>query len=89
VFNELGDKLLNNLTAGAKNVNSFFGDEFKMYLLLNMASNSGTLGKKAMANKLSNQADAFLKEGSMNHRKWCVRIFRAAMALSLNKAAEA
>jgi hypothetical protein len=77
------------LGAGAKNVNSFYGDEFKMYLMLNMASNFGTLGKKAMANKLSNQADAFLKEGSMNHRKWCVRIFRAALALSLNKAADA
>jgi hypothetical protein len=77
------------LSAGAKDVNSFFGDEFKMYLMLNMASNSGILGKKAMANKLSNQADSFLKEGSMNHRNWCIRIFRAAMALSLNKAAEA
>lgn len=70
-------------------MNSFYKDEFKMYLILNMASNFGTLGKKTMANKLSNQADAFLKEGSMNHRKWCVRIFRAALALSLNKAADA
>jgi hypothetical protein len=34
--------------------------------MLNMASNFSNLGKKAAANKLSTQVDAFLKEGSMN-----------------------
>jgi len=72
-----------------KNLNPFYADEFKMFLLINMASNFSTLGKKAMANKLSTQVDTFLKEGSMNHRKWCARIFRAAFALSLNKPADA
>ena len=72
-----------------KNLNPFFGDEFKMYLMMNMAANFSALGKKSLANKLSTQVDTFLKEGSMNHRKWCARIFRAAMSLSLNKAGDA
>lgn len=88
IFNELGDKLLARLSEHTS-LSPFFGDEFKLYLMLNMGSNFSTLGKKAIANKLSQQIDAFLKDGSMQQRKWCIRLYRAALALSLNQHTEA
>ena len=46
VFNELGAKILAKL-GEINGLNSFFADELRLYLMINMASNASLMGKKA------------------------------------------
>jgi hypothetical protein len=46
VFNELGAKILAKL-GDIEGLNSFFADELRLYLMINMASNASSMGKKA------------------------------------------
>jgi hypothetical protein len=46
VFNELGAKILAKL-GDIEGFNCFYADELKLYLMINMASNASSLGKKA------------------------------------------
>ena len=84
VFNDIGAKVLAKIGV-IEGLNSFFSNELKLYLMINMASNASSLGKKAQANSLTKQIEEFLKEGSMHQRRWCTRLFRGALHLSLNQ----
>ena len=49
MYNELGAKIVAKIN-DVEGLNTFFADEFRVYILVNMACNANSLGKKAQAN---------------------------------------